>query len=272
MCLDGKIRERLKGKTVLITGGGSGIGRAAALLLAGDGVNLAVVDLREDSVASVISELERAGAGERAFGLALDIRSASDMEEMVSAVVSRFGRIDALIHSAGILRARESGPKTLVQLTEREWDEVVETNLRGTFLCNRAVASEMIKQRTGCIINISSVSGLKGRAFDSAYCASKFGIVGMSEALAEELGQYGVKVQAVMPDAVATPLWDQNGPIKAPGESLMPERVAGFIRFILAQPDNAIFGGAVIAPFLSAKARSRVNRDAPEEKTMEAVK
>ncbi len=270
MGLDGRIKERLKGKTVLITGGGSGIGRAAALLLAKDGVNLAIVDLREDSVGSVVNEIERDGAGERTMGLVLDVRSADDMDEMVNAVVSRFGCIDVLVHSAGILRARKCGPKTLVQLTDREWDEVVETNLRGAFLCNRAVASEMIRQRKGCIINISSVLGLSGRVFDSAYCASRFGIVGMSEALAEEVREYGVKVQVVMAEAVAASLWDQNGPIRAPAGSLQPERVAGLIRFVVAQPDNAVFGGVVIAPFSPAKARVRANRDTSGRKSMGA--
>lgn len=245
--LDERIKGRLKGKTAIVTGGGNGIGKAVCQRLASDGVNLSVVDLREAAVSSTLGLISPVCP--QALGLALDVRSEADMEEMVRLVSERFGKIDLLIHSAGILRARDSGPKTLIQLSAREWDEVIETNLKGTFLCNRAVATEMARHRGGQIINISSISGIQGRAFDSAYCASKFGIVGMSEALAEEMRQFGVKVQLVLPDAVDTGLWDQNGPIKAPANSLQPDRVADLIRFIAAQPEEAQFGGAVIAPF-----------------------
>ncbi len=250
--LDQRIKERLEGKTAIVTGGGSGIGRAVCAKLASDGMKLAVVDMKEAAVESAVIDIESAHPG-NTLGLALDVRSENDMDEMVRAVCGRFGGVDLLVHSAGILRASDSGPKMLTQLSVREWDQVVETNLKGTFLCNRAVASQMMLQKSGQIINISSVSGIEGRAFDSAYCASKFGIVGLSESLAEEMRQYGVKVQLVLPDAVNTGLWDQNGPIKAPAYALRPERVADLIRFIAGQPEEAVFDGTVIAPFAAAR-------------------
>lgn len=246
--LDERIRQRLEGKTVVVTGGGSGIGRAVCLKLSSDGMNVVAVDMKEAAASSTVKEIESARPGS-SIGLALNVRSESDMDGMVKAVCERFGNVDLLVHCAGILRASGSGPKMLTQMSAAEWDQVVETNLKGTFLCNRAVASRMIVQKSGQIINISSVSGMQGRAFDSAYCASKFGIVGLSESLAEELRQYGIKVQLVLPDAVDTGLWEQNGPIKAPAYALRPDRVADLIRFIAGQPEEAVFGGTVIAPF-----------------------
>ena len=246
--LDDRIRERLSGKTAIVTGGAAGIGKAVCLRLALDGMRLAVVDLKEEAVARAVDELSEIAPG-AVMGLALDVRSEPDMEEMARRVVERFEKVDLLVHSAGILRAKDSGPKILTQLSVREWDEVVETNLKGTFLCNRAVASRMMAQKSGQIINISSISGVQGRAFDSAYCSSKFGIVGLSESLAEEMRQYGVKVQLLLPDAVNTGLWEQNGPIKAPSYALDPDRVADLVRFIAGQPEEAVFGRTVITPF-----------------------
>jgi NAD(P)-dependent dehydrogenase (short-subunit alcohol dehydrogenase family) len=252
--LDSRIRARLAGKTAIVTGGASGIGKAVCALFAGDGVSVLVADLRQESVDAAVGELAGKGA---ISGMAVDVRSETDMAMMAEEAVRRFGTIDILVHSAGILRARDSGPKTLLQLSEREWDEVIETNLKGTFFCNRAVAAVMAQQKKGMIINVASVSGRKGRAFDSAYCASKFGMMGLTESLAEEMRQYGVRVHALLPDAVDTPLWEQNGPIKAPGYSLAPERAANLIRYIASLPEGVAFGDGLVAPFAADRAAAK---------------
>jgi len=146
---------------------------------------------------------------------------------------------------------------------------VLGTNLRGMFLCNRAVVSSMIQKRRGDIVNLSSVSGREGRAHDAPYCASKFGVIGMSEALAEEVRSYGVRVQLVIPDAVKTPMWDQNGPVPCPPDALPPERVADLILYMVSLPADTILLGATIAPL---RARRRGKRDkSPSEPTAVAA-
>lgn len=163
--------------------------------------------------------------------------------------LERHGRIDALVHCAGILRAAGKPPQMLAQLSTGDFDAVVETNLRGTFLANRTIVPVMMQQRAGQIVNLSSTSGKIGRALDSAYCASKFGVIGLSEALAEEVRPYGIKVTTICPDAVDTPLWDQNGPIRAPEHALHPARVADLIAYILSLPRDTLLQNVVLMPF-----------------------
>jgi NAD(P)-dependent dehydrogenase (short-subunit alcohol dehydrogenase family) len=179
------------------------------------------------------------------------------MAEMASQTLERFGRIDHLIASAGILRVGGT-LKTTLETSLEEWQAVLQTNLTGTFLSNRAVLPSMIEQKQGDIINISSVSGRQGRAFDAAYCASKFGIIGLSESLAQEVSSYGIRVQTILPDAVDTPFWDQNGPnsIKAPLK-LPPERVAELIVHLITLPRDTFMLNPVIAPFKARKKRTK---------------
>src|SRR5262249_45956761 len=127
--------------------------------------------------------------------------------------------------------------------------EVIETNLKGVFLSNRAVLRTMIEQRQGQIVNVSSTAGRQGKAFDSAYCASKFGVIGLSESLAEEVSRYGIRVHVVLPDAVDTPLWRQNEPLPNPEAKLAPARVANLIMFLLTLPPDTILREPVIASF-----------------------
>lgn len=245
----------LADRVVIITGAGSGIGRATALTCAGQGASLVLVDLREDGLEAVRGELREAGVAEaRLLTVPASVREEADMTRMASQALARFDRIDALVACAGLLRVGEQ-LTTVADTTLEAWNAIVETNLTGTFLSNRAVLPAMMQQREGDIINISSTSGLKGRPFDGSYCASKFGIVGLTESLAEEVSRHGIRVQTVLPDAVATPLWDQNGPgALKPAQTLPPERVGEFIAWLLAMPRDSYLMNPVIAPF---KARSR---------------
>jgi NAD(P)-dependent dehydrogenase (short-subunit alcohol dehydrogenase family) len=254
---------RLAGMVAVVTGGAGGIGRAVCRALAREAASLAVVDVQQSQIDEFIAEMERdlpqGGDSRSSIGMALDVRMEREMEEMASRTLERFGRIDILVHCAGILRGKGCGPRFLHQISTEEWDEVVDTNLKGTFLCNRAVLPAMVKQRKGHIINFSSTSGLKGRAFDSVYCATKFGMVGLSEALSEEMRQYGIRVHVVLPDAVKTPIWDQNGPVRPPDDSLPPERVGELVCYLAMLPEDTVLSNLVIAPFRTRRRKKGEN-------------
>jgi len=263
-------RTVLQSATVIVTGGASGIGRATCHALAREEAHVVVVDVNADGVEATLAELGDQMAGQDThLGLSLDVRDEEAMASMAEQALDRFGRIDALVGAAGILRGTGSSPKPLVQISTAEWDQVLDTNLRGMFLSNRAVLPAMMKQRSGDIINISSVSGKQGRAHDAPYCASKFGIIGMSESLAEETRGYGIRVQVVMPDAVRTPMWDQNGPVPCPADALPPQRVADLIIYLLTLPQDTMLLGATIAPF---RARRRRKPQAESGTTKEKAK
>jgi NAD(P)-dependent dehydrogenase (short-subunit alcohol dehydrogenase family) len=255
--LDIKANPTLKDKVCIITGAGSGIGRACAKLLFCYQVKVVLVDVNQDNCQATEEELKAIGNPDNILSLKLSICEETDMSSMASKTLDRFGRIDILIASAGILRGG-SGVKTALETSLEEWEKVLQTNLTGTFLSNRAVLPTMLTQKQGDIINISSVSGRQGRAFDSAYCASKFGIIGLSESIAEEVAPDGVRVQTLLPDAVDTPLWQQNGTesIKPP-VSLPPERVAEFILYLLTLPRDTYLLNPTIAPLKIRKKRSK---------------
>ena len=248
--------DSLSSRVAIVTGGASGIGRSTCAALARAGAKVVVVDVNAEKVGETLAELGHAGHGEsQLLGLTLDIGNEADMAKMEQQTRQRFGSIDILVASAAILRGRGSRPKPLAEISTTEWDEVLDTNLKGMFLSNRAVLPTMIEQRRGDIINISSVSGREGRAHDAPYCASKFGVIGMSESLAQEVRSYGVRVQVVIPDAVRTPMWEQNGPIPCPPDALAPERVADLIVYLLAQPRDIVLVGTTIAPFRARRRR-----------------
>lgn len=247
----------LEGKIAVVTGGASGIGRATCLELAARGASVAVVDVSGERLQDCTAELLGRHPGCGGVGIVADVRDSGAVTAMVEEVVTRFGRLDLLVHSAGILRPPGQGPRMLHQVSVEEWDAVIDVNLKGTFLCNRAVVPVMIRQRGGQIINLSSTSGLKGRAFDSVYCASKFGTIGLSEALAEEVRGHGIRVHVVLPDAVDTPIWQQNGPIQPPEESLPPERVAELIAYLAELPEDTVLDHLVIRAFRGRRRRKK---------------
>ncbi len=249
--------QRLTGMKVMVSGGASGIGLATARLLAQSGSHVWITDLKQDAVDHALSELS-AIDGRQAGGSACDVRVADDCQRAVAEMQSKFERIDALVHCAGILRPPGSRPRPLHELDDAEYDAVVDTNLKGTFLLNRAVLRPMIAARAGQIVNVSSTSGRHGRPLDSVYSASKAGVIALSESVAEEVRAFGIRVQVLMPDAVDTPLWQQNGVVgTAPPQSLPAERVAELIAFCLALPTDAVCENLVISPF-----RTRVRRRA----------
>lgn len=261
--------EALKEMSVVVTGGASGIGLATAEVLLEQGARVLIADLRQAAVDHAIQSLrDRASSQAALAGQTCDVRSGADCDALMAAAVSQFGKLDALVHCAGILRPANSRPRPLHELDEAEYEAVVDTNLKGTFLANRAALRVMIAQRRGQIVNLSSTSGRKGRPLDSLYSASKAGVVALSESVAEEARAFGVRVQVILPDAVDTPLWRQNGAVQAaPPNSLPPRRIGELIAFCLALPADTICEGLIIAPF---QTRSR-KRPAKPEGTSQAL-
>jgi NAD(P)-dependent dehydrogenase (short-subunit alcohol dehydrogenase family) len=247
------MRTNLAGRVAIVTGAAGGIGAAASRALAEHGAAVVTVDIRRDAVETVTAEIAAAYGNDQLMPLAVDITSEAETTAMASRTMERFGRIDALIAAAGILRT-SGQPTPLAETPIEEWLTVINVNLTGTFLCNRAVLPAMLRQGEGDIINISSTSGRQGRAFDGPYSASKFGIIGLSESLAEEVGRQGVRVQTLLPDAVDTPLWEQTGSAALkPRSFLAPERIADLIILLLTLPRDTFLYNTTIFPMPSRK-------------------
>jgi NAD(P)-dependent dehydrogenase (short-subunit alcohol dehydrogenase family) len=207
----------LEDRSVIVTGASGGIGSACARLFAAHGAKLTLVDQDRAKLAAVGAEVDA-----ETLTLALNVTSEDDMAQMASRTVERFGGIDTLVAAAGILRT-SGEPRTVVDTSYEEWRAVVDVNLTGTFLSNRAVLAHMLKRGSGDIVNISSTTGRQGRAFDAPYAASKFGIIGLSESLAEEVGRRGVRVQT-------------------------PDRVAEFVLYLITLPRDAFLLNPMLYP------------------------
>jgi NAD(P)-dependent dehydrogenase (short-subunit alcohol dehydrogenase family) len=190
---------RVAGKAALVTGGASGIGRAAALLLARDGAAVAVADVNEAGAASVAQEL-----GRGAIPLRLDVTSEADWQAAVDGVVKAFGRLDVLVNSAGV-----AFTGMITDATLAEWRRVMAVNLDGVFLGTRAALRLMVPQGAGSVVNVASASGVKATPGGSAYGASKAAVIHFTRSAAMEAAQAGtcVRVNAVAPGGVKTPLW-----------------------------------------------------------------
>lgn len=196
----------LTGKSTVITGASRGLGKAIALGLAKAGADILVSDVLD--CAETVAEIKK--LGRKAFGLNVDVTKKSDVENMVKTAVKEFGKIDILVNNAGIVR---SGNAEVFE--EKDWDSVINVNLKGEWLCAQEVGKQMIKQKSGSIINIASIAGLGGSATAAAYCASKAGVILMTKTLAVEWGKYGVRVNAICPGVFATAMTEPF--LKDPG-------------------------------------------------------
>jgi 3-oxoacyl-[acyl-carrier protein] reductase len=184
--------------TALVTGSGRGIGRETAILLSKKGFNLVICSRSQNEIDSVVKEIKSFG-NDKIIGRECDVSVSSQVNALVNDALDIYGRIDVLINNAGISYVRK-----LIETTEEQWDSTLEINLKGSFLFCKAVVPHMMEHNYGVIINVSSGAGKFGFEDISAYCASKFGMIGLTESLAREVANYNIRAMTICPGEVAT--------------------------------------------------------------------
>lgn len=220
----------------VVTGGGRGIGRAIALELATRGCDVAVLGRSEEHLASVVEAVRR--EGRRALALRCDVSRAADVDAAAARLVAELGTPRVVVCNAGVVH------RTLLRdMTEAQWDEVLDTNLKGTFLVTRALLAPMLAEGTGRFVAIGSISGTMGTPRLTAYCASKWGTVGFVKALAEELRGTGLQSMCVMPGSVDTDMLRGSGfdPL------MQPEDIAKIVAWVALDAPDAMNGSTVDA-------------------------
>lgn len=244
--------QDLKGKVVIITGARRGMGKSHALLFAKAGAKVAVSDVSQEDCELVVKEIKE-NNGE-AIAVKCDVTNKAQVEELVKKTIKEFGKVDILVNNAGIAL-----PKPFLEMTEEEWDRTLDINLKGCFLCAQAAAKEMAKQKSGSIINISSVEmggvGVGGSGV-AHYCASKGGLVAMTEALAVELAPFNIRVNAIAPGLIETPMIEMvkqdpemekallsRIPLGRAGKS---EEVSNLVLFLASSNSSYMTGSTVV--------------------------
>jgi 3-oxoacyl-[acyl-carrier protein] reductase len=237
----------LEGKTALITGASRGIGKAIAIAFAKQGANIAFSDLNRDgNMEGVEKELQAIGV--KAKGYASDASSLKDSEKLVEDVLAEFGRLDILVNNAGITR-----DGLLMRMEEKDWDIIMAVNLKSVFNLTKAVQRTMLKQRSGSIINMSSVVGVDGNAGQSNYSASKAGIIGFTKSIAKELGSRNIRCNAIAPGFIETEMtaaldedvrkdWISGIPLRRGGT---PEDVADVCIFLGSELSSYVTGQVI---------------------------
>jgi 3-oxoacyl-[acyl-carrier protein] reductase len=234
----------LNGKVAVVTGGGRGIGRAIVLALGKEGVKV-LINYRgkKESALETLEELKKLG-GEGEIYQA-DVSLEEEVEKMFNFVIEKWGKLDILVNNAGITK-----DNLLIRMKSEEWDQVINTNLRGVFLCTRSALKIMLKQRSGRIINISSVVGLKGNIGQANYASAKAGIIGFTKAVAREVASRGITVNAIAPGFIKTEMTDvlseemkkkvlDEIPLGRFGD---PEDVANAVKFLVSDEASYITG------------------------------
>lgn len=234
----------LEGKIAIITGAARGIGRSVAIKFAEQGAHVAITDLAYDENMKSLEEL-LTSMGVKAKGYASNASKYSDSEKLAEDVVADFGRIDVLVNNAGITR-----DGLLMRMTEEQWDLVINVNLKSVFNMTKAIQKQMLKQRYGSIINMSSVVGVSGNAGQSNYSASKAGIIGFTKSIAKELGSRNIRCNAIAPGFIITEMtatlpkevvdgWFEKIPLKRGGT---PEEVGNVCVFLASDLSSYVSG------------------------------
>jgi 3-oxoacyl-[acyl-carrier protein] reductase len=233
----------LSGRVALVTGASQGIGRACALKLARSGATLALAARSQDKLQQLVGEIEATGG--KAAALALDVSDEEQINSTFKAVVSQFGKIDILVNNAGITR-----DQLVMRMKRADWDSVVNTNLTSAYLCTQQAISSMLKQRWGRIINITSIFGQMGQAGQANYAASKAGLIGLTMAIAREVGSRSITCNAVAPGFIETAMtsglgddFKQQAVKMIPlGRVGSPEDVANAVAFLASEEASYITG------------------------------
>jgi NAD(P)-dependent dehydrogenase (short-subunit alcohol dehydrogenase family) len=243
---------KLSGKVAVITGGASGIGRAACLRIAGEGCNVAVIDINEEGAQSVADECAMTGV--EVLALRADVSDENEIETAVSKVVSRFKRLDYLVSNAGI----EGAMRDFGETTAAEWDRVMAVNVRGAFLTVRACLPTLRSQKSGAIVLTASNYGFVATPHTTAYCTTKGAVNALGRALAVELVPDGIRVNCVCPGNVDTPMFDralemqetEPAAVKAAvGRMAKPEEIASVIAFLLSEDASYMTGAQVMIDY-----------------------
>jgi NAD(P)-dependent dehydrogenase (short-subunit alcohol dehydrogenase family) len=222
----------LKDAVAVITGGSRGIGREIALLLAGNGAQVVICARGYDDLQQT-AEVVR-GKGGKCEYVAVDITEKTQVDALAALVLGKHGKVDILVNNAGV-----GVCKPFLDSTPREWDRVIDTNLKGVFLCSQAFASAMAERKKGIIINIASGAGKTGMENLSIYCASKFGLIGMTESMKKELGLFGIEVAYICPGFVRTGFFrDFPADFRLPPNALKPEAVAVQVLRLITRRDT----------------------------------
>lgn len=233
--------QSLKGKKALITGGSRGLGRAVALALAAEGVDVAITGRNEVTLKSVVQEIESKGV--KSTYAVFDITSKKEIYSALEKLQKDFGSFDILVNNAGI--AAFGG---ILEMEDEQWEEIIQTNLLGAYYVAKAILPSMVENKSGDVINVSSTAGLKGNALTSAYSASKFGLIGMSESMMLELRKHNVRVTTLTPSTIASDMSKEVLKITDgnPEKVLQPEDFAELVVDLLKLNKRAMLTTAAL--------------------------